>query len=148
MKKILSILVLLSLFSVAIFAQEQEKTGNDKNRDESKWSNLSYVNVPILKVLEGKDGYVVLYQKNKTGVGSTVIPKKWARGTPDSPRKLKIRASKTVNAAFMTVAKRDGEFFRVILTVPTSKYSGLWGLVDYHKDLEGIDKDTLEELEL
>ena len=34
----------------------------------------------IPQILEGKDGYVVIYQKNKTGIGSTVVPKKWAKG--------------------------------------------------------------------
>ena len=47
-----------------MFAQEKE----------SKWSSLSYVNVPVLKVLEGVDAYVVVYQKNKTGVGNVIVP--------------------------------------------------------------------------
>lgn len=145
MKKILSILFALTLFMVSVSAQEQ--AGKNTERNESKWSSVSYVNVPILKVLEGRDGYVVVYQKHDVGVGSVVIPKKWAFGSPENPKKLKLRTSKTVNASFMTVAKKDGEFFRVILTVPRSKQNSLWGVVDYHKPLEGIDKDTLEELD-
>ncbi|MCR4742236.1 MAG: hypothetical protein K5866_05145 [Treponema sp.] len=145
MKKLLMIFAILTAFSTAcLFAQENE--GNKKN--ESKWSTLSYVNVPVYKVLEGKDAYVVIYQKNKTGIGNVVIPKKWAHGNPEDPRKLKFRAVNTANSAYLTVVKKEGEFKRVVLSVPMSKSNGIWGLADYHKDIEGSDKDTLEELEL
>ena len=77
-----------------------------------------------------------------------MIPKKWARGNPDEPRKLKFRAVRTANNAYLTVVKKDGEFMKVVLSVPMSKSNSIWGLADYHKDIEGSDKDTLEELEL
>lgn len=148
MKKLLILLSLFTIFSFTLAAEESANKNLSVEKDESKWSSLSYVNVPVLKVLEGREGYVVLYQKNRTGVGSVVIPKKWAKGTPEAPRKLKFRNSKMNSTSFMTVVKKDGDFLRVILTIPMNKQSGLWGLVDYHKELEGTDKDTLEELEL
>ena len=49
---------------------------------------------------------------------------------------------------FMTIVKKGGEFHRVILTLPMSKQNSIWGLADYHKDIEGSDKQTLEELDL
>ena len=64
MKRFLMVLVLASIFSMAAIAQSHERT-------EGKWTDISYVNVPVLKVLEGKDAYAVIYQKNKVGVGST-----------------------------------------------------------------------------
>jgi len=139
MKKILTILMLISVFAVGLFAET--------TKDDSKWSNLSYVNVPILKVLEGKDAYVVIYEKNKIGTGSVVIPKAWAHGTVETPRKLKFRSVDIAKEAYMTVVKKDGEFSRVVLTMPMLKTNSIWGLADYHKDIEGSDKDTLEELE-
>ena len=48
----------------------------------------------------------------------------------------------------MTIVKKGGEFHRVILTLPMSKQNSIWGLADYHKDIEGSDKQTLEELDL
>ena len=48
----------------------------------------------------------------------------------------------------MTVVKKNGEFKQVILNVPLSKFDPVWGLADYKKEIEGSDKDTLEELEL
>lgn len=139
MKKIFTILMLLTVFAVGLFA-ETSKT-------ESKWSSLSYVNVPILKVLEGKDAYVVIYEKNKVGTGTVVVPKKWANGTVDTPRKLKFRSVDIAKEAYMTVVKKDGEFSRVVLTMPMLKTNSIWGLADYHKEIEGSDKETLEELE-
>ena len=145
MKKLLMIFAILTAFSTTcLFAQNNE----GKEKDESKWSTLSYVNVPVFKVLEGKEAYVVVYPKNKTGIGNVVIPKKWARGNPNEPRKLKFRAVRTANNAYLTVVKKDGEFMKVVLSVPMSKSNSIWGLADYHKDIEGSDKDTLEELEL
>ena len=47
----------------------------------------------------------------------------------------------------MTVIKDDGEFKRVILSVPMNKSDSIWGVADYRKTMEGEDKETLEELE-
>jgi len=149
MKKFLIIMAMLSLFSFSFFAQENTDAGGTDGRDESKWSSYSYFNVPILKVLESRDAYIVIYQKNRLGTGSTVIPKAWAAGNPENPRKLKFRnRPKGKTGPFMTVIKDSGEFKRVVLTVPMSKLDPIWGLADYHKKVDGADKDTLEELEL
>ena len=146
MKKILMILALLSVFSAALFA-ENSSSASAPARTEGKWTDISYVNVPVLKILEGKDGYVIIYQKNRAGVGNVIIPKKWAHGTPEAPRKLKFRAVKTSLGSYMTVVKDAGEFKRVILSIPMNKNNSIWGMVDSRKNLEGADKDTLEDLE-
>ena len=146
MKKILMILSVLFVCSFAVFA-DKGSSGNPPARTEGKWTDMSYVNVPVLKVLEGKDGYIVLYQKNKVGVGNVVLPKKWAHGTTEAPRKLKFRQVKTALGAYMTIVKDGGEFKRVILSIPMSKSNSIWGLADYRKEMEGTDKDTLEDLE-
>ena len=146
MKKILVILTLLAVFSAALFA-DNNGSANAPERTEGKWTELSYVNVPVLKILEGKDGYAVIYQKNKTGVGNVVIPKKWGRGSEDSPRKLKFRSVRTSIGAYMTVVKDGGEFKRVILSIPMNKNNSIWGMVDSRKNMQGADKHTLEDLE-
>ena len=48
----------------------------------------------------------------------------------------------------MTVVKDNGEFKRVILTIPMNKQNSIWGVIDYRKGLDGADKESLEELEL
>ncbi len=140
------ILSVLFVFSFAIFA-DNSSSASAPERTEGKWTDISYVNVPVLKVMEGKEGYVVIYQKNKVGVGNVVLPKKWAHGTPDTPRKLKFRQVKTALGAYMTIVKDGGEFKRVILSIPMNKSNSIWGLADYRKQMEGTDKDTLEDLE-
>ena len=100
-----------------------------------------------MKILEWKNAYSIIYQKNQVGVGSVVIPKAWVKSSPDSPRKLKFRKVRSGYNSFMTVIKDDGEFKRVILSVPMNKSDSIWGVADYRKTMEGEDKETLEELE-
>lgn len=145
MKKFLLIAILSSIFTCSIFAEQLNLA---PEKDESKWTDLNYVNVPILKVLDSKEGYVVIYQKKNAGTASVVIPKSWATPTKDSPRKLKLRKIKNPNESFMTIVKKGSEFHRVILTMPLEKNNSLWGVVDYSLKVEGTDKDTLEELDL
>lgn len=148
MKKILLVLALFTVFSGLLFAAENTKdSGTSFEKTEGKWSDISYVNVPILKILEGKNAYSIIYQKNQVGVGSVVIPKDWAKGSTDSPRKLKFRKVRSGYNSFMTVIKDEGEFKRVILSVPMNKSDSIWGVADYRKTMEGEDKETLEELE-
>lgn len=148
MKKILLVLALFTVFSGLLFAAENTKdSGTSFEKTEGKWSDISYVNVPILKILEGKNAYSIIYQKNQVGVGSVVIPKAWAKGSTDSPRKLKFRKVRSGYNSFMTVIKDEGEFKRIILSVPMNKSDSIWGVADYRKTMEGEDKETLEELE-
>ena len=130
-----------------VAAEKSNDSGSSFEKTEGKWSDLSYVNVPVLKILEGKNAYSIIYQKNHVGVGSVVIPKAWAKGSPDSPRKLKFRKVRSGYNSFMTVVKDEGEFKRVILSVPMNKSDSIWGVADYRKTMEGEDKETLEELE-
>ena len=149
MKKIIMILAVFAVITTAVFAENENKSSaSAPERTEGKWTEMSYVNVPVLKVLEGKDGYAVIYQKNKTGVGNIIIPKKWGKGSNEEPRKLKFRQVNTAVGAYMTIVKDKGEFKRVILSIPMNKSNSIWGMVDSRKNMEGADKDTLEELEL
>ena len=66
MKKKLLILALFTVFSGLLFAAENSNdSGTSFEKTEGKWSDLSYVNVPILKILEGKNAYSIIYQKNQ-----------------------------------------------------------------------------------
>ena len=147
MKKILIVLALFAVLTAALFA-ETKNNSNVPERTEGKWTDMSYVNVPVLKILEAKNGYMVVYQKNKTGVGNVILPKNWIHGNTENPRKLKFRQVNTAVGAYMTIVKDGGEFKRVILSVPMNKTNSIWGLADTRKNLEGADKDTLEEIEL
>lgn len=142
MKKLFVIAMLVCLFSTAVFAQ----SSSEESRDDSKWTTINYVNVPVLKVLEAKEGYVIIYQKNKVGVGSVEIPKKWAKGNTENPRKLKFRAVNTAAGAYMTIVRDGSDFKRVILSIPMNKQNSMWGISK--KAFEDPDKESLEDLEL
>ncbi len=144
MKKLIAILFVAAAMLARTFAVPVAYN----ETSEENWSSISYRNVPILKILDSKDGYVVLYQKGKIGTGRTVIPKSWNRGNPENPRKLKVRFLPGGKLkSFMTVVKKDGEFHHVVLTVPANKNDSVWGVISYRQSVEGTDKETLEELE-
>lgn len=142
--------VILSILITFVAVCSSFAVPADRNiRNEANWSTLSYENVPVYKVFDSKEAYVIIYEKNKVGVGETVIPKKWAKFVPSESRKLHIRKLPGGKLkSFMTVVKKDGEFKKVILTIPTDMRNPVWGVVNPGKQLEGTDKDTLEELEL
>ena len=131
MKKLLLVLALFSVFALQSFTQESST--EKKQRDESRWTTLSYINVPILKILEGRDAYVVIYQTQGVATASTVVPKAWARGN-----KLKTRLIRGNLKPFMTVVKDGSDFKRVILNVPKSKADPVWSVV---KDGAKVDTD-------
>ncbi len=144
MKKIIVCLLVFITLLTSVFAAD-----DNNNRNEDKWSTLSYENIPVLKVLDSKYGYMVIYQKHRLGTGSTFIPKDWAKYTSDTPRKLKIRNIKNPQESFLTIVKDDGEFKRVILSIPKSKSNSLWGVMPSGTVTEeDAKKDTLEELDL
>lgn len=138
MKKFLVAFTLFAVLMGGLFAEKKEF---------EQPSSLSYENIPVLKVMEGRDGYVVIYQKNRTGVGSTVVPKSWANGNTENPRKLKFRNLKPgLLKPFMTIVKKDGDFHRVILTLPMNKNDSIWGTA---RDIsEGLDKENMDDVKL
>ena len=145
MKKIFIIALLASIVTCAAFAENQDLS---QPRDESKWSDMTYVTAPVMKILESKDCYVVIYQKKYAGTATVTIPKSWNNFKKDTPRKLKFRNIKNPNQSFITVVKKGGEFHRVILSCPMQKNNSLWGIIANNLEVEGADKETLEELDI
>lgn len=144
MKRLVGVLLVLALSCASIMAQDEQS--ENSGRDESKWGPVSYYNVPVYKVFDSKNAYVVVYGKSRYGAGSTTIPKKWARGNVQNPRKLKFRTVEGTLQPFMTVVSENGEFKRVVLNVPASKSNKIWGVAK-ESAVKDADKDTLEKLE-
>jgi len=145
MKKILIIALLASIFTCGAFAQDQDFT---PPRDESKWSDMTYVTAPVLKVLEAKEYYAVIYQKKHTGTATVLIPKEWASFNNNEAKKLKFRDIKNPDEAYITVVKKADEFHHVILNIPMKKNNKLWGVISTDNNSEAAKKDTLEELDI
>ena len=49
---------------------------------------------------------------------------------------------------YLSYMKKDGEFYKVIINVPENKNNRVWGVVGSGQQIEGIDKDTLDDLPL
>lgn len=145
MKKIL-VFVFALFFSATLFAETQE-TKSTRKRNEAKWSSVTYVNIPISRIYQTSKAYVVIYQKNKTGLGSVTIPKDWLNGNSENPRKLKLRSVKGALQPFMTVIKKEGSFLRVVLSTPPDTNVDFWRVGD-DNSVTDADKETLEEIEL
>lgn len=103
-------------------------------------SNLTYKNVTVYKVLDQKDAYIVLYAKGHREIGNVSIPKKWYT---ESPKKLFFRPLTKGLGPYMSVFYDEGNFKKVILTMPTSRASSVWGVADSNVQVDA-DKDTLD----
>ena len=145
MKKTLLMLLFLSLLAGSVFAQSKTN-GLAPEKHEENWSDMTYFTVPVLKVLESREAYVVFYLKNNDRTETTVIPKTWAKGNVENPRKLKFRAVNTAANAYMTIVRDGSDFKRVILSIPMNKQNSMWGISK--KAFENPDKESLEDLEL
>ena len=137
MKKFL--IALLLAFCAGSFALAQETTPIWDHGDNV--SDMTYENYRILKILDQKESYVVLYEKKGVEVGQAVVPKSWYK---EVPRKLDFRHKPGQLNPYMTVLNKGGEFYKVILTVPVSKRDSLWGFIPSSTKVEGTDAASLE----
>jgi hypothetical protein len=109
---------------------------------ETTTSDLYYINVPIVRVLQHRDGYVVYYQKKAQGIGKTYIPKKWFAKTE---RKAYLDPLDGYMGSFLTIYYNQGEFQRVRLNLPTDPRHAVWGGVYNGNDgAELFDIDTID----
>jgi len=142
MKKIfLSILLVLAI-TTTVVAQTQQVQRNESSSQEEGKSSLSYRNVTIYKILDHKDVYIVLHGKNGLGIGQVMIPKTWSH---ESPRKLQFRTLPKGLNPFMTVVYKDGEFHKVVLTLPVTKSGNVWGVAHDYADIgDSAQAETLD----
>lgn len=143
MKKLLMILTAAVCLTAA--AAAQSSSGSKPIWDHGdNVSKMSYQNVDIYRVLDGRDAYVVLYACPGLKIGKCVIPKSWAKQQNGTARKLEFRKKPAGLNPYMTVIKEDGNFLKVWLTVPPSKLDSVWGFLPAGTKIEGTDAETLE----
>ena len=116
MKKVFLSLALIFCCTFGVFAQKAFVQ-----------SSRSYVNVPILKVFEHREAYVIAYVNNDNKITYVSAPKTWFKqGTPD--RKAEVRALQKKLNPYMTICFDDGEFYFLYLSMPVSKLDNAWGV--------------------
>jgi len=133
MKKIIMILVLVVLVSLPFFAQNAED-----GRGE-----FTYFNVQVLRVLEHKDAYLVLYNKTGTKMGQAALPKEWFKY--NSANHSRVRPLPVGVHPYMTVIYKDNAFYKVYLNMPTDRTHSAWSVLSPNIDISSkINKETLE----
>ena len=117
MKKLLLSLALIFCCTFGIFAQKAFTP-----------STKSYVNVPILKVFEHRDAYVVTYVNNSNKVNYVSIPKTWFKqGTTE--KKGEVKPLQKNLEPYMTICFDNDEFYFIYLSMPVSKLDDAWGVM-------------------
>ena len=116
MKKICFVAVLLLLCASISFAEKKFESGT-----------TSYVNVPILKIYDHPDYYIVTYRQNGLGIGQTSIPKEWFRqGSPEKKGKIR-KAIGNVNP-YITLWFSEGQFYYIYINVTSDRSDNIWGV--------------------
>lgn len=107
-------------------------------------SAYSYKSAVIYRILETKDAYVVKYAKAGLAIGQVVVPKQWLK---DRPCQLNVRFLPRQLTPYITVIKKDGSFYKVVLNIPEDKNDHIWGVLKYGSKIsaEGVESVELEE---
>ena len=137
-KNLLALLLVFALTVAGAFAQEQAERTTEKYDGK-----MSYRNVIVYKVFDHKDVVIVIYTKHGKDMGQVMIPKSW---THENPRKLTYRTCPPGINPYMSVVTMDGEFHKVILTLPHVKSpDSLWTVASPHLDIgDAASAETLE----
>lgn len=127
MKKwIFSILLVVCLFTtVSLFAEESE---------------LYYVNVNIVKIYAGGDGYRVIYRKPGTSLGEVHLPMTWFK----SGGLCEIVPLQPGVNPYLTVYYRNGVFSHSKLNVPDYFKDKVWDSLPFGYPSEKFDVDTIK----
>ncbi len=108
-------------------------------------SDISYQTFVVSRVYTSSDAYTVLYEKDGYKIGKVSIPRSWEyQGTTveaHKTHKLFFRNKiKTVDN-LMTVFYKNGEFYKVMLTLPTDKGDPVWAVAPNGYDA-GVSQDA------
>lgn|SRR5574344_132124 len=141
MKKILATVLFGLILILPVVTEDAAKSTKPVWDHGDNVSDLYYENITIYKVFDQKESYVVLYAKGGVGIGQVVIPKKWAT---EQPRKLEFRSNPGNILSYMTIITKNGEFYKVWLTLPKSRLNSIWGVITGDVDSSKLNAETLE----
>lgn len=130
MKKIAALVLVIILFSLSfVVAETPEKLVE---------GSFSYVNVPVIKVLEQRDNYIVYYRQFGSKIGCVSIPRAWFKqGQADRKGFVKPLAKHV--EPYISIFFENGEFVRLNLNVPNNKLDSVWGVFEGVKIPAEID---------
>lgn len=131
MKKII-LFFLLTLICFGLYAQEEENE-----------ADLFYINVPIIRVYDHIDAYVVHYQKGNMDVGQVFVPKQWFNTREANKSRLRPLAKGL--EPYMTVVYDSGTFQKVYINMPVNRRHSSWKILSHNIDVASkMNTETLE----
>ncbi len=135
-----------SIFALLICAALLAPLSAQKNAGGHRKSDLSYYSAPVYKIMDSANAYVVIYGKAGAKMGTVTIPKEWAKNKPDTVKKLLVRNCPTKLNPYVTIVKKNGDFLKVMLTVPTNHNNRIWGIANENKveSTDGVESVDLE----
>ncbi len=130
MKKLI-IILLVSLLCFGLYAQESEQ------------QDLFYINVPIVRVYDHIDAYVVHYLKGNMDVGQVFVPKTWFN--TQEVNKSRLRPLAKGVEPYMTVIYESGTFQKVYINMPINRSHSAWKILSHNVDVASkMNTETLE----
>ncbi len=142
MKKIIMALLVAAVLAVSSFAQSTSSSDTPIWDHGDNVSEFSYRNVGVYRIFDQADSYIVLYEKQSLEIGKVVIPKAWFKTS--APRKLDFRHKPAGMGTYMTVLYKNGEFYKVFLTVNPKRSDPVWAVADPHARMEITNADSLD----
>ena len=131
MKKLI-IILLFSLLCFSLYAQQ--------NAEEQ---DLFYINVPIVRVYDHIDAYVVHYLKGNMEVGQVFVPKVWFN--QHELNKSRVRPLAKGLDPYMTVIYESGTFRKVFINMPVDRKHSAWKILSRNVDVASkMNTETLE----
>ena len=131
MKKLI-LIFLVALIGFCAFAQDFENE-----------SDLFYINVPIIRVYDHIDAYVVHYLKGNMEVGQVFVPKVWFNTHEFNKSRLRPLAKGV--EPYMTVIYESGEFRKVYINMPIDRKHSAWKILSRNVDVASkMNTETLE----
>ncbi|MBO4320570.1 MAG: hypothetical protein J5857_08890 [Treponema sp.] len=140
MKKIIMALAVALAVTVSAVAQSSSSSTPIWNHGDNV-SDVSYESVPIYKILQTTDAYIVIYLARGMKVESLIIPKEW--GKYGDGKKLYFRNKAAGLDSSMTVFYKGDSFDHVILTVNLNPLDPLWGIAPHGTKVD-TNIDTLD----
>jgi len=133
MRKIIVVLILLSVIS-PIFAQQ-----NDEKRE-----SFYYINVPVEKIYPSNEGYVIMYRSSSTQISIIGIPNDWFYDSAGNAQVVKLPLAS--DWPTMTVFYSEGKFSHVRLYTHPAKSHTTWGNIPMGTDVSSYftDKESFK----
>ncbi|MCX7655188.1 MAG: hypothetical protein N2Z76_01540 [Treponemataceae bacterium] len=112
-------------------------------KSSGQWSDMFYVNIPIVKIYPYSEGFMVLYQKSGAQLGRLYLPERWF--TSAGGKGELVMLDNDTTWPYLVVFYKEGKFAHVRLYVKRSRTHQSWGILPQGTNLsEYFKSDDLK----